>query len=266
MRYGNLCPIKQIARSISSVFNEKFIVQDQKCGIRLNKNLCSYTYLSDDKFLLQTGIAKCKKDGVTTSGDTISSVRLGDGKYLFAISDGMGSGEDARKNSSLAISMLERLLSSGFEKETSLKLINSALLSANKKESYATLDIGILDLYAGNIELIKSGACPTYFKRKRNVSIIKSNSLPTGIMNDTNVDTYDKDLEDGDIIVLCSDGILDSSSEYANKDLWIKYLLEDIQTDVPERISDIILRESTDNCMGKPKDDMSVIVIKVIKK
>ena len=263
---GNLCPIKQIAKSISSVFNEKFTVQDQKCGIRLNKDICSYTYLSDDKYLLQTGIAKCKKDGVTTSGDSISSVRLGDGKYLFAISDGMGSGDEARKNSSLAISMLERLLSSGFEKDTSLKLINSALLSASKKESYATLDIGILDLYAGKIELIKSGACPTYFKRNRSVSIIKSNSLPTGIMNDTKVDTYDKDLEDGDIIVLCSDGILDSSSEYANKDLWLKYLLEDIQTDVPERISDIILREATDNCMGKPKDDMSVIAIKVIKK
>ena len=73
-------------------------------------------------------------------------------------------------------------------------------------------------------------------------------------------------LEDGDIIVMCSDGILESSTEYENRDLWLKYLLEDIQTDIPERIANIILRESTDNYIGRPKDDMSVIVIKVIKK
>ena len=54
--------------------------------------------------------------------------------------------------------------------------------------------------------------------------------------------------------------------EFANRDLWLKYLLEDIQTDIPERIADIILREAIDNCVGKPKDDMSVIVFKVMKK
>lgn len=263
---GRTCPVKQISRAIASTLGERVILQDQKCGIRLNRDMCSYTYISDDNYLIQTGFAKVKKDGETVSGDTMSNVRLADGKYLFAISDGMGSGKDAEKNSKIAVSMLERLLSSGFEKETSIKLINSAILTANKEDNYATLDISILDLFAGNVQLIKSGACPTYVKSKRNVSLIKSNSLPTGIMNEINVDTFDKDLEDGDIIVMCSDGILDSSMEYANRDLWLKYLLEDIQTDIPERIADIILREAVDNCVGKPKDDMSVTVIKVIKK
>lgn len=191
---------------------------------------------------------------------------FGDGKYLFAISDGMGSGEEAKKNSKIAISMLERLLSSGFEKETSINLINSAILNSNSNDNYATLDISILDLYAGRIEFLKSGACPTYIKKNRNVSIIKSTSLPTGIMSNISIDTYDKDLEDGDIIVMCSDGILDSNIEYANRDLWLKYLLEDIQTDSSEKIADIILREAIDNNVGKAKDDMSVIVIKVLKK
>ena len=263
---GRVCPIKQISRGISSILGEKLTVQDQKCGIRLNRDTCLYTYLSDDKYLIQTGVAKIKKDGETISGDIVSNVRLGDGKYLFTISDGMGTGKTAEKNSKMAVSMLERLLSSGFEKDTSIKLINSAILTANREDNYATLDISILDLFAGNIQFVKSGACPTYVKRNREVSLIKSNSLPTGIMNEINVDTYDKDLENGDIIVMCSDGIIDSSIEYANRELWLKYLLEDIQTDVPERIANIILKEAIDNNVGKPKDDMSVIVIKVIKK
>ena len=96
----------------------------------------------------------------------------------------MGSGANARRNSKIAISMLERLLSSGFEKETSINLINSAIMNANREEMYATLDIEILDLYAGKMEVLKNGACPTFIKQNREVSMLKSTSLPTGIIND----------------------------------------------------------------------------------
>lgn len=263
---GKKCPIKPIEKVISNVLDDKFMLQEQKCGIRLNKNVCAYTYISDDRYILQTGVAKAKKDDSIVSGDNMSQLRLADGKYLLAISDGMGSGADARRNSKIAISMLERLLSSGFDKETSINLINAAIMNANKEEMYATLDIEILDLYDGKIEILKNGACPTYIKRNKNVTLIKSESLPTGIVNEINIDTYDKDLEDGDIVVICSDGIIESNREYANKELWVKYLLEEIQTDSPERIADIILHEAIDNDFGKARDDMSVIAFKVNKK
>ena len=96
--------------------------------------------------------------------------------------------------------------------------------------------------------------------------MITSKSLPTGIIKNIKIDTFDKDLEDGNIIVICSDGIIESNNEYANSELWLKHLLEEVQTDSPERIADIILREAIDNSFGKAKDDMSVIVTKVIKK
>ena len=263
---GKNCPIKPIDKVLNKVFDEKFMIQDQKCGIRLNKNTCSYTFASEDKYIIQTGIAKAKKDDSIVSGDNISQTRLGDGKYMLAISDGMGSGANARRNSKIAISMLERLFNTGFDKETSINLINSAIMNANKEEMYATLDIEILDLYAGKIQILKNGACPTYIKKNKNVNLIKSTSLPTGIVSDISVDTYDTDLADGDIVVICSDGIIESNKEYANKELWVKYLLEEIQTDSPERIADIILHEAIDNDFGKAKDDMTVIAFKVNKK
>ena len=58
---------------------------------------------------------------------------------------------------------------------------------------------------------------------------MKSLSLPAGILNNINLTTYDKDIEDQDILVMCSDGILDSNVEYKNKELWVKYVLEDIE-------------------------------------
>ena len=262
---GTQCNIKKIAQILSKVLNSDMVLQKQECGLRLNKENCMYTYISKDKYGLQVGIAKSTKKGSPVSGDTSIQTKLDDGKYLLALSDGMGSGPEARKSSKIAIKMLERLLTSGFEKDTSIKLINSTLSANTEEDMYATLDIQILDLYSGNIEFIKNGACPTYIKRDNEVQILKSESLPTGILEDIDLEVYDKDLEDGDIIVMCSDGIVESNTEYLHKELWLKYFLEELQTDDVQQIADLIISEAIDNDYGKEKDDMTVIVAKVSK-
>lgn len=74
---------------------------------------------------------------------------------------------------------------------------------------------------------------------------------------------YDKDLKDGDIIIMCSDGILESNAEYENKEIWVKNLLEEIETDNVQKITNILLSQSIDNGIGIAKDDMTVIAIKI---
>lgn len=260
------CDIKKMGRIVSKVCGEPMILQKQECGLRLKNSICSYTYLSEDKQSMQVGIARTTKNDSLVSADASLQTKLEDGKVLLAISDGMGSGKEALKASKTAITMLEKLLSSGFEKDTSLRLINSTLNAISKEDMYATLDIAVLDLYAGNLEFIKNGACPTFVKNKKNVQILKSIALPSGIIEDIDLVVYDKDLQDGDILVMCTDGVLDSSEEYTSKELWLKFLLEEIETDDVQKIADIILQEAIDNNYGIPKDDMTVIVTKIKKK
>ena len=251
--------IKIIEKILTKVLGEKIVVNEEaSIGKKLN-------FLSDDKFVMAMGISNMTKSKSDTSGDSTLTIRLKDGKYLVAISDGMGSGKEAKKSSSEALRLLENLLLSGFDKNISLDLINEALINQNK-ESFATLDIAIVDLYLGNVEFIKSAACPTYIKQGKRVQMIKSNSLPTGIIEESKIQTFDKDIEQGEIIVLCSDGILDSNVEYKNKELWIKYLLEDIETTNTQKIANLILEEAIDNNYGVAKDDMSVLVCKFRKK
>lgn len=263
---GTECDIKKINKIINKVLKQDLIIQNQECGLRLERDICKFTYISDDKYYIQIGTAKSTKSGSPVSGDSSLQIKLQDGKYLLALSDGMGSGPEAMKSSKIAIKMLERLLTAGFEKDVSLKLINSTLSANSKDDMYATLDIEILDLYNGNMEFIKNGACPTYIKRGRNVQLLKSVSLPTGILNELDLVVYDYDLQDGDILVMCTDGVIDSNKEYLNKQLWLRYLLEDLETDDAQKIADIIIKEAIDNDFGKQKDDMSVIVAKISKK
>ena len=263
---GTECDIKKICKILSKVLNQKMIIQKQECGLRLNKDICKFTYISDDKYNIQIGTAKSTKAGSPVSGDSNLQIKLDDGKYLLALSDGMGSGPEAMKSSKIAIKMLERLLTAGFEKDVSLKLINSTISANTDEDMYATLDIQILDLFNGNMEFIKNSACPTYVKRGREVQLLKSMSLPTGILNDVDLVVYDYDLQDGDILVMCTDGILDSNKEYLNKHLWLKYLLEDIEVNDAQKIADIIIGEAIDNDFGNQKDDMTVMVAKITKK
>jgi len=251
--------IEVIEKVLTKSLRENIVLnEDASIGKKLN-------FLSDDKYVMAIGEGEATKSKSEISGDSILNIRLKDGKYLVAISDGMGTGKEAKKSSSQALRMLENLLLSGFDKNISLDLINTALMNQNT-DIFATLDIAIVDLYVGTIEFIKSGACPTYIKNKKSVQIIKSNSLPAGIVNEASIQTFDRDIVSGDIMLMCSDGILDSNIEYKNKELWIKYMLEDIETNNTKKIADLIINEAIDNNYGVAKDDMSIIVCKFMKK
>lgn len=252
-----------IENTLTKILNEKMIITTEE-DLKFEK-MTKYTCMADDRFLISIGQAGAVKDHREISGDSILKIRLKDGKYLLAVSDGMGSGPEARKSSQIVIKMLQRLLNSGFEKSTSIDLINTSLLNVSE-DVFATLDIAIVDLYKGNVEFIKSGACPTYIKDGKKVQIIKSLALPAGILKDITGEIFDKDIENEEIMVMCTDGIIDSNVEYKNKELWVKYLLEDIENANPQKIADIVLNESIDNNFGKVKDDMSVIVCKFVHK
>ena len=260
------CPTHKIEQILSSILKEEITISQEKCGIKQEQTMCYQTYLSKDKYSMQIGIAKTSKEGQSVSGDSSIQIKLKDGKYLIGISDGMGSGPEARKSSQIAVKMLGRLLSNGFDKETSIGLINNTILANTEVETYTTLDILILDLYAGNAEYIKNGAAPTLIKNKKVVDIIKSISLPTGILNKVDLVVYDRDVNDEDMIVMCTDGIIDSTQEYKNKELWLKGLLENIETTNSQKVADLIMKEAIDNTYGKAKDDMLVIVVKIKKK
>lgn len=175
-------------------------------------------------------------------------------------------GVKANKSSSTVIKMLKDMLTTGFDKDVSIGLINSAINLNSNEETYATIDISVIDLVHGNVECVKNGACPTFIKTNKTVEVIKAMSFPAGILENIDLVVYDKDLKENDIIVMCTDGILESNQELDNKELWLKDLIEEIKTEDVKKIADIIIGEAIDNNLGVAKDDMTIIVAKVITK
>lgn len=222
------------------------------------------TYMSEDKFVLKVGSSKVTKEGSTVSGDCNLQMRLQDGKYLLAISDGMGSGREARKSSKIAIQMLEEMLTNGFDNDEVINFINDKVNFNTASDMYSTLDFAILDLYKGDVKFAKSGACNTYIKNKKSIRIVKSQTAPVGTLEQTELEVQTMEVADGDIIVMCSDGLLEMQDH--GKENWIEDYIKNISTTNVQKVADLIVAEAIDNNFGVARDDITVIIAKVVKK
>ncbi len=216
-----------------------------------------------ENFDINFGVSFKKKNEV--SGDSYSTIRLNGRKALLAISDGMGSGKEASVASTLALNLLEEFLESGFDINVAIKLINSSLILNNTKDSFATIDSIIIDLYEGMAQFIKIGAVQSFILRDDFAISINSKSLPIGIVNDIETQVYKKQLKHNDYVILLSDGVLDVISSYENQERWIKTVLKEFKGRSAKSLSDYILAESLKLSNGTVKDDMTVVVGKVVQ-
>ena len=256
---------KSIIANISDLISRNLGVRVSLQRERNDEETGSYyqIYSSEDKFVLQVGSSKITKEGSNISGDCSLQIKLADGKYLLALADGMGTGEKARECSKITLRLMKQMLSAGFDKEESISMINSRINLLGAAERYSSLDASILDLYEGKLEILKNGACNTYIKNKKSIKKVESKNLPIGIVNKIELQSETLDINDGDIIVMCTDGILDSKED--NPD-WIEDFLKNITTNNVQKLADLLLAEAVDNSYGVVRDDMSIIVSKIVKR
>ena len=185
---------------------------------------------------------------------------LNEVKYLLAISDGMGHGEKAHKNSELTISVVENFYRAGFENEIVLSSVNK-LMSINQMEDFATLDMCVIDLECGFIDFIKLGANPSYIRHKNSVTIVEGASLPLGVVDEIKTTVKKSAIDEGDIIILCSDGVADTfgGEEY------LKDFITHMQISSPQEMADFIHKVAIQRSGGEIKDDITTIVARIVK-
>ena len=131
----------------------------------MGTELQTIIFEEESKFGVLTGVARAIKETEKISGDNYSFLQLTNGKLLGSLSDGMGTGEKASRDSEEVIDLFEKLMEAGFSKETAIQIINGVLLAGSEQQNMSTLDVCDIDLYTGACELIKVGSAVTYIKR-----------------------------------------------------------------------------------------------------
>ena len=212
------------------------------------------------KYDVVFGASGCKKAGSTVSGDTHSLVNLSENRFMLALCDGMGSGEDALKTSANSISLIENFYRAGFDSELILDSVNG-LLSSCQEEVYCTIDIAVVDLNKGRCDFIKLGAVPGFIKSDR-MEMISGNSLPLGILEETTPSTDTRVLKHNDMVVLVTDGILDAFRDVSAFSAY----LETVKTSNPQELADAVLETAIRKNNNRPKDDMTVLTLRLFEK
>jgi len=256
---GTGCELS-IAPAISSIMGDKMEVGEKKCPHFMGKGTCEFTLIKAFSYRVNSAVVQAAKGEVC--GDSYVVTTLREGKEMVVLSDGMGVGEKAALESQTAVNLLENLLHSGFNRELALKTINSVLLLRSRQESFATLDIALIDLYTAEVDFIKTAAAPSFIKRGKQVSVVNSGSLPIGILNEVDVVNEKRTLCPNDILVMISDGVMEASRQ-VNGEQWIKQLLMDLNENHPQTIAQMILNRALSYCKGNPKDDMTVACLKI---
>lgn len=202
------------------------------------------------------GAQHCCNDG-QFCGDAYESFEDGEGCAYMLLSDGMGSGGRAAVDGAMACGIFSRLLQGGFGYDSAVKIVNSALMVKSEEESLSTIDSLRLNLYNGRAMFCKAGAAQSYHVRDGVVNRIDTQSLPLGILRETDTAQYCFTAEEGDLIVMLSDGVPTDES------LWFEKLLGQYAGEDVEQFAQFLLNRAVSRRPSGEDDDITIIVMAI---
>ncbi len=222
-------------------------LKEERCYFNRIINTHRYIIVNNQKLLFNHHIKQRSKDG-GICGDNYLYFNIKNKKYIL-VSDGMGHGKKASKESSEALFLLKSFIELEMKPKDAIVLCN-ALLVDKDKEIFNTLDLLEYDIFSNELFLYKNGSGITYLKTSEGVKKVLSENLPLGIVEQINVEKLKFDT-DVDFIVLTSDGI--------KKDL--TSFIENSKGKNSKQLAQEIMNYEGDS----NDDDQTIVVINVIK-
>lgn len=186
------------------------------------------------------------------SGDNYFIKRLPNESMIFALSDGMGNGYRAYKESTHILDLLKHLLEYNLTIESTLSLLGNISSLRLDYDSYATLDLLNINISTMQLYLYKIGSTSTYLIRGNDIYSYENHTLPLNL--DVSQSSYNIEFFINDIILLMSDGIAD----FITKEILFKLSLNNNPDTIIDNIINYIQKKE-----GILKDDASIIVVKI---
>lgn len=218
------------------------------CGARTRITAQEITRLSAN-----VGAFQFCKGKNRVCGDCYESFTDSLGGLCIVLSDGMGTGSRARVDSTLACSLITKLLKSGIPLSAALEAVNTSLMVKSADESFATLDICRIDLNSGEGAVYKAGAAATYIKSADRLVRAALSSPPVGSGGRLSLPAQQFTVGAGDVIVMMTDGC-EADEKWLSREL--------SRGGSPQELSERIARAARGSENGR-NDDISVVVIGV---
>ena len=255
---GSKCiSVRAMARLISGVSGRGFApAKDSKALLGTESQ--SLIFCENSRLTAGYGVARAVREDEQVSGDNFSFQMLDNGCCVMAVSDGMGSGYAACKESEMVIDLIEKFMEAGFLPDTALRMMNSAMVTHGEHNLFSTVDLMRLDLDSGEAAFYKIGAATTFIRHGKEVRMVTQKSMPVGVFVGQQVPKVTEQLADGDFVIMVTDGVLEHL-HVRDAGETICEVIRGIDTNNAAEFSRLVLEQVLLYTGGRVRDDMTVL-------
>lgn len=212
------------------------------------------------------GIAKIRKYATSESGDTVEVVERPKGGLSVVLADGQSSGRGAKWISTLVVRKVITLLAEGVRDGAAARAASDSLYTERGGKVSATLNILSVDNQTKTLVITRNNPAPVIVINNEQLISLEDESLPIGLYRGTRPVINELDLEYGLTTVVFSDGLVHAGSRYGDS-LDVKTCLAALHENeepAPQFIADSLLISALNLDQGRPSDDISVVVMRVM--
>ena len=211
-------------------------------------------------------VGKCRP-ATEVGGDFFQYFSVDQEKWVFALADVTGHGMQAAVPTMVFSGLLDTEISYSAEPETLMPKLNSRLCRVLEPRTFVCLSLGELDTKENKMR-ISNGGCPyPYFYKASSQSVdeLSLSAFPLGVRNGSTYEVLEVPLESGDVVVFCSDGIIEATGN--GDELFGFDRVEQIISDAgaeesnAEQIIDKLFSELDAFSAGYEQDDDQTIVV-----
>lgn len=269
---ATLCYVRRVQGHAQAAFELQFITGARKqaeelCGL-VSAVLgvpMQTARLDGDRVLLtecpllhvEVGLAAAPISGGEICGDTAWTGVLEDGRFLAALSDGMGHGEKAAQASRQTVELLRLCLDAGYSRQQTLTAVNGMMLLAGE-ERFATADVLTIDLWKGQAALDKLGAAASWVCQQGVLTRVTGDTLPLGILEEIDLEDHQVRLNAGDAVVLMTDGVEDAFGSVSALEIAVKQALTRCD---PKEAAQALLEDALAADASQRRDDQSAVFL-----
>jgi serine phosphatase RsbU (regulator of sigma subunit) len=215
---------------------------------------------------IQIAVAKTNKYQSEESGDTLEFVERPNGGISVVMADARTSGKAAKAISSAVVRKAVGLLAEGVRDGAVARAASDFLYTEKNGEVSTFLNILSVDMLTCTLVISRNNPTPIFIARGEIIELLAGESTPIGTSRNIKPAISEINLDTGITLLTYTDGLVKAGSRFGipfDIRTLLKSMLEE-QQPTSQEIADTIMAEAIRVDQGRPNDDMSLIVLRVL--
>ena len=215
---------------------------------------------------LQVAVAKVCKWSVRESGDTVEMIERPHGGLSFVVVDGQHTGRGAKQISNLVARKVISLLAEGVRDGAAARAAHDYLYTQYDGKVSAELHIVSIDLASETVVISHNSHCAPIISAGKEIRLIKETSEAIGVHRRKKPVITEIPLAPHMTVIVFTDGVLDAGIKHGARFDIIRFVEDELRdADIgAQKLADAILARANELDHGRPGDDTSILVIRIV--